>query len=88
MRYFLIYFIFINLFTFLTFGLDKYRAVKKRWRIPERRLFLLAAAGGSLGAETGMLVFRHKTKHARFIFGIPAILLLQVCLLLFLAARF
>ena len=73
----------INLAAFFTFGLDKWKAKRgeKREgvrRIPEKNLFLLALAGGSLGALLGMRVFHHKTLHRHFRFGIPAILLLQI----------
>lgn len=78
----LIYLIFINIITFFIYGADKYKAQKKKWRIPEKRLFLLALIGGSIGAEAGMLCFRHKTKHPRFMIGIPAIFLFQICILL------
>lgn len=77
-----IYLIFINIITFFIYGADKYKAQKKKWRIPEKKLFLLALIGGSIGAEAGMLCFRHKTKHPRFMIGIPAIFLFQICILL------
>lgn len=80
----LFYFIFINILTFIIFGVDKYRARRKKWRISEKTLFLLAFIGGSLGAELGMHGFHHKTRHPQFYIGIPAILLLQICLLFFL----
>ena len=72
----------INLVTFLAFGLDKWKAKRKERdehvrRVPEKTLFLLAALGGSAGALLGMRVFHHKTRHASFRFGIPAILLVQ-----------
>ena len=47
-------------------------------RIPEKTLFVTAAIGGSIGAIAGMLVFRHKTKHWYFVYGMPGILLLQI----------
>lgn len=75
------YLLAINLVAFLTFGIDKLKAKADRWRIPEKTLLLLALAGGSLGAWFGMQVWRHKTQHAKFKYGIPAILLLQVFLI-------
>ncbi len=66
-----------NLAAFAAFGVDKRRAKRGAWRIPERTLFLLAILGGSIGAFLGMYVFHHKTKHWYFRWGIPAILLLQ-----------
>lgn len=77
------YLLIMNLITFLVFGFDKWKAKWKehresvRW-VPEKTLFLLSAAGGSVGALLGMKVFHHKTLHKAFRFGIPAILLLQL----------
>ena len=60
---------------------------KKAWRrIPERTLFLLASFGGSLGVLGGMYLFRHKTKHKSFVFGVPAILAVQAALIWLLVA--
>lgn len=75
----------INLITFLVFGMDKLKAKRKAdhaatRRVPEKTLFLLAALGGSVGALLGMRVWRHKTLHNSFRFGIPAILLAQIIL--------
>ncbi|MBR6090348.1 MAG: DUF1294 domain-containing protein [Anaerolineaceae bacterium] len=66
---------------FAAFGLDKYKAKNNRWRIRERTLFLLAILGGGIGAFLGMKVFRHKTQHTQFVFGIPAIMIVQLVLL-------
>ena len=82
----------VNLVTFLIFGLDKRRARRKARRpsvrrVPERTLLLLAALGGSVGALLGMVLFRHKTLHAAFRFGVPAILLLQLLAALWLLLR-
>ena len=78
-----IYLLAVNLITFLVFGFDKWKAKRKVKneavrRVPEKTLFLLAAAGGSLGALLGMRAFHHKTLHKAFRFGIPAILALQI----------
>ena len=83
----LIYFVGINLVTFLLYGVDKWKARKGRWRIPEDSLIWLAVAGGSIGALGAMFLFRHKTRHLKFILGIPAILLLQVLLVFWLLRR-
>ena len=72
------YLILINIITFIVYGVDKKRARRKQWRVPEKVLFLLAIIGGSVGALLGMLVFRHKTQKWYFKFGIPAILRLQI----------
>lgn len=74
----IIYFILINLIGFIMMGLDKRRAIKKRWRIPERKLFGIALIFGSIGVLIGMYVFRHKTRHLSFAIGIPAILVIQL----------
>ena len=70
----------INLLTFLVYGADKRRARRGKWRVPEKTLFLLPLLGGSIGALLGMRVFHHKTKHWYFVWGIPAILLAQIAL--------
>ena len=70
----------INLLTFIVYGEDKRRARKGKWRVPEKTLFLLPLLGGSIGALLGMRVFHHKTKHWYFVWGIPAILLAQIAL--------
>ena len=70
----------INLLTFIVYGADKRRARKGKWRVPEKTLFLLPLLGGSIGALLGMRVFHHKTKHWYFVRGIPAILLAQIAL--------
>lgn len=76
-----IYIILINLIAFVVFGIDKRKARKEQWRVPESTLFILAIIGGSIGALLGMLAFRHKTKHRKFTIGIPLILALQTALL-------
>ena len=81
MNYFFIYLLVINLFGFFAMGLDKHKAKKGKWRIPEKTLFLLAILGGSLGTTIGMHVFHHKTKHWYFKFGMPVIFVIQMLLL-------
>ena len=81
-----VYLIAVNICTFLVYGIDKQRARSGRWRIPESRLLLLAAVGGSLGAWMGMYVFHNKTKKAKFYLGIPMILFIQ-CALTFILER-
>ena len=70
----------INLMTFAVYGADKRRAKRDKRRVPEKTLFLLALIGGSVGAFAGMRIFRHKTRHWYFVWGIPAILLAQIAL--------
>ena len=74
----LIYLVIMNLIAFLLMGADKRKANAKAWRIPETTLFLPAILGGSIGAIVGMHVFRHKTKHWYFKYGMPLILILQL----------
>lgn len=76
----LIYLLSLNILTFIIYGIDKWKARKGRWRIPESSLLLLAACGGSIGAWCGMRVWHHKTLHKKFKYGIPLILLLQLVL--------
>lgn len=71
-----LYFIVINLLTFLLYGLDKYKAIRQEWRIPERVLLLMAFVGGAFGAFSAMRIFRHKTKKGRFRLMIPLFCLL------------
>ena len=82
MKTIILYLIAINVVTFLVYGLDKWKAKRDAWRISETTLLLLAAAGGSVGALLGMQIFRHKTKHVKFTVGVPAILLVQVALVI------
>ena len=68
---FLIYLLMINLIGYVTMGLDKQKAIKKQYRIPERTLLMIAIAGGGIGSCWGMLAFRHKTKHRKFVTILP-----------------
>lgn len=79
-RIFWLYLLVINTFTFVIFGIDKWKAKNMRWRVPESTLLGLAAAGGSVGAICGMRVWHHKTLHKKFKYGVPAILILQLLL--------
>ena len=78
MKYLLIYLLVINAAGFLLMLIDKQKAKKNRWRIPEKPLFLTAIIGGSVGSLVGMYTFRHKTKHIQFTLGMPAILAAQL----------
>ena len=71
-----LYFIVINFLTFLLYGLDKYKAIRQEWRIPERALLLMAFVGGAFGALSAMRIFRHKTRKGRFKLMIPLFCLL------------
>lgn len=79
------YIIIINIVTFAVYGIDKIKAKKGAWRIPEKSLLLLAFIGGSLGAAAGMRFWRHKTLHPQFKWGVPLILLFHLALIAYLA---
>ena len=80
----IIYFIIMNIVGFALMGIDKRKAIKRNFRIPEASLFIGALIGGSIGSILGMQVFRHKTRHWYFVFGMPAILVVQIILLILL----
>ena len=77
----------LNVLAFCVYGFDKWSARRERRRVPEKTLFALALLGGSVGAFLGMRVFRHKTRHWYFAFGIPAIIAAQAALAGFLLFR-
>ncbi|MDY2700394.1 MAG: DUF1294 domain-containing protein [Suilimivivens sp.] len=76
------YLIAINLIGFALMGIDKYKAKKRAFRIPEATLFTVAVIGGSIGSILGMYAFRHKTRHRSFVYGMPLILIIQIILIL------
>lgn len=79
-RILFIYLLVINVATFLTFGIDKWKARNNRWRLREAVLLGLAVLGGSIGAWLGMRVWHHKTLHRKFKYGVPLILLVQIAI--------
>ena len=82
----IIYLAAINFISFVIMGVDKYKARKRAWRIPESTLFVLALIGGSIGSIAGMHLFHHKTRHWYFLYGMPAILIVQVLIVIALAS--
>lgn len=84
----LIYLLIINAVAFLLMLADKLKAKKHLWRIPESTLMTSALLGGSVGALLGMYTARHKTKHKKFIVGIPLILAAQIALAILYLAKF
>ena len=76
----LIYLIVMNLIGLAVMAMDKSKARHHAWRIPEKTLFLVSILGGSVGTWAGMYLFHHKTKHWYFVVGMPAILILQICI--------
>ena len=77
-----VYLLILNIIGFIMMGQDKRKAKKEAWRTPERNFFIVAFLGGSLGCWLGMQVFHHKTLHKTFTIGMPAILLVQILLVL------
>lgn len=81
------YFIIMNIAGLLVMYMDKHKARKHKWRIPEKTLFIVSLLGGSIGTWSGMYIFRHKTKHWYFVVGMPLILILQTGLYVFIRFR-
>lgn len=75
---YMIYFAAVNLVALIIYGWDKFCAKKRRRRVPEATLLILAAIGGSIGAMAAMRLFRHKTLHLKFKYGVPLIFVLQI----------
>ena len=88
MKYFVYYLIIINIITFLTYGIDKLKAMKHKWRISEKVLIGLAAIGGFVGAFAGMQMFKHKTKHLKFVIGVPVIATIWILILIYYKVNF
>ena len=78
----IIYFVAINIITFFVMWLDKRKAKKGKWRIPENTLLLLVLLGGGIGGIAGMYTFRHKTQKMKFVIGFPVILICEIILIL------
>lgn len=83
MKWFMYYLLIANLVTWILYGVDKRKAIKGAWRIPEKTLILSAVIGGSVGALAGMMMFRHKTRKAKFMVGVPVIFVVQCIVLAF-----
>ena len=84
MKYLYLYLILINALGLLIMLVDKHKAVRGKYRIPERSIWLVAAIGGSLGCTLGMRIFRHKTQKGAFPWGLPLLVFVHACLLLWL----
>ena len=78
-----VYLLAVNVIAFLTYGLDKLKAKKDMWRVPEKVLILMAVFGGSIGAILGMKLFHHKTQKWKFKIGVPVIILVQIVIVVF-----
>lgn len=88
MEYIIYYLIFINLLAFAAVRIDKSKSRKHRYRISEKTLFILALIGGSIGAYSSMLIFRHKTKKWYFMQGIPLIIIIQIIVTFYLIKNY
>ena len=83
----IIYLLIVNIIGFLAMGIDKRRAKMMEWRIPEKTLFLITLFGGGIGTIAGMYTFRHKTQKPQFTIGMPAILILEIILVIYLLIK-
>lgn len=81
----IIYLVVVNVLGFALMGIDKWKAKKQAFRIPEATLFTIAIIGGSIGCILGMFTFHHKTRHWYFLYGMPVILLIQIGLIFLLS---
>ena len=82
-----IYLVIINLFGFFIMWLDKRKAKKGAWRIPEKTLFIITAIGGGIGTTAGMYAFRHKTQKVQFVVGFPLITILEIIAIIYFALK-
>lgn len=85
MKIIIIYYLLINLIAFIAMYVDKQKAKKNEWRISEKTLIMLSVIGGSIGMLCGMNLFRHKTKHAKFKYGVPIIIIIQIAIVVYIA---
>ncbi len=76
-KWLIIYVLIINIIAFAAMQIDKSRAKKHKWRIPEKTLFIFVLLGGGIGGTIGMYIFRHKTKHWYFVIGFPLITIIE-----------
>lgn len=88
LKYFALYLGFINVIAIIICLADKLKAKTGGWRISEKTLFAVSLIGGSVGMYITMLVIRHKTKHKRFMVGIPIIIFIQTVVLIIFTYRF
>lgn len=86
--YVILYVLIINCLGLGAMALDKYKAERARWRIPEKTLFIITLLGGGIGTITGMYLFRHKTKKLYFTIGFPTILISEIVLIIYLCTKY
>ncbi len=87
-KYLIIYLLIINLIGFLAMGIDKFKAQRGYWRIPEASLMTLCLLGGGIGTIVGMYLFRHKTKKLKFTVGMPTILIMEIAITIYLIVKY
>ena len=87
MQNIIIYFFVINIFGFFIMWLDKQKAKKGKWSIPEKTLFIITALGGGIGTTAGMYTFRHKTQKLGFVIGFPFITILEIVTIIYFIIR-
>ncbi len=80
----IVYFLVMTIIGYASMGIDKQKAKKHAWRIPEATLFSIAILGGSVGSILGMFHFHHKTKHWYFVVGMPLIFFVQLAIAVYL----
>lgn len=83
----IIYFVAINIVTFFMYGIDKWKAKRSKWRISEATLLWMAVVGGSIGAWLGIKIWHHKTMHKKFKYGVPAIIILQIAIIVYITIK-
>lgn len=81
----IIYFVIINIIGFLIMYIDKQKAKKGKWRIPEKTIFIVTALGGGIGTVSGMYAFRHKTQKINFVIGLPLITIVEIAAIIYFA---
>ena len=84
---FIAYLVIMNIIGLAVMGIDKSKAKRHAWRIPEKVLFLVSILGGSAGTWAGMYLFRHKTKHWYFVIGMPVIFFLHIAVAMYIYQR-
>ena len=87
-RTWVVYLIVINVIGFFVMGIDKWKAKRNSWRIPEKTLFLITLIGGGIGTNIGMYYFRHKTKKVEFMIGFPTITIVEIILIIYIVVKF
>lgn len=88
LKYLLLYLLVVNIIGFISMGFDKFKAKHNMWRTPENTLLLIPLLGGSVGSYLGMRIFRHKTLHPQFKYGIPAFFVINVICIYFIVTKF